>query len=92
MKKDNTLLWVGIGSLVVVGAILFFVLRGKGKTKGSLASDGGGAQPEVDPNTPMPTGVKIDPSKFKIDFDKIGKILATPKTKEQKYKDMKARV
>lgn len=33
MKKDNTLIWVGIGSIVVVGTILFFVFRGRGKGK-----------------------------------------------------------
>lgn len=92
MKKDNTLLWVGIGSVVVVGAVLFFVFRGRGKDKdkndASANTDDGG-QPNVDPTTLVPTGVKIDPNKFKIDFDKIGKILATPKTKQQKYDDMK---
>ena len=92
MKKDNTLLWVGIGSVVVVGAVLFFVFRGRGKGKGTstTTTDDGGSQENVDPTTLVPTGVKIDPNKFKIDFDKIGKILATPKTKEQKYKDMKS--
>lgn len=91
MKKDNTLLWVGIGSVVVVGAVLFFVFRGRGKGKGTstTTTDDGGSQVDVDPNTLVPTGVKIDPNKFKIDFDKIGKILATPKTKQQKYDDMK---
>ena len=91
MKKDNTLLWVGIGSVVVVGAVLFFVFRGRGKGKGTstTTTDDGGSQENVDPTTLVPTGVKIDPNKFKIDFDKIGKILATPKTKQQKYDDMK---
>ena len=91
MKKDNTLLWVGIGSIVVVGAVLFFVFRGRGKGKGTstTTTDDGGSQENVDPTTLVPTGVKIDPNKFKIDFDKIGKILATPKTKQQKYDDMK---
>ena len=91
MKKDNTLLWVGIGSFVVVGAVLFFVFRGRGKGKGTstTTTDDGGSQVDVDPNTLVPTGVKIDPNKFKIDFDKIGKILATPKTRQQKYDDMK---
>ena len=93
MKKDNTLIWVGIGSIVVVGTILFFVFRGRGKGKdkndASANTDDSG-QPNVDPNTLVQTGVKIDPAKFKIDLERIGKILATPKTKEQKYKDMKA--
>ena len=90
MKKNNTLLWFGIGSVAIVGTILFFVFRGRGKGRGTstTTSDEVG-QPEVDPNTLVPTGVKVDPNKFKIDFDKIGKILATPKTKQQKYDDMK---
>lgn len=86
MKKDNTLLWFGIGSVAIVGTILFFVFRGRGTEKDTNDEVG---QPEVDPNTLVPTGVKVDPNKFKIDFDKIGKILATPKTKQQKYDDMK---
>lgn len=91
MKKDNTLLWVGIGSVLVVGTILFFVFRGRGKGKGTTTTTtgDGGADAGIDPSTLVPTGSKIDPAKFKIDFDKIGKILATPKTKQQKYDDMK---
>jgi hypothetical protein len=87
MKKDNTLLWVGIGSVLVVGTILFFVFRGRGKGKGTTTTTtgDGGADAGIDPSTLVPTGSKIDPAKFKIDFDKIGKILATPKTKQQKY-------
>lgn len=89
MKKNNTLLWFGIGSVAIVGTILFFVFRGRGAEKGTRTTNDEVGQPEVDPNTLVPTGVKVDPNKFKIDFDKIGKILATPKTKQQKYDDMK---
>lgn len=90
MKKDNTLLWVGIGSVAIVGTILFFVFRGRGTGKDtSTTNNDVVGQPEVDPNTLVPTGFKVDPNKFKIDFDKIGKILSTPKTKQQKYDDMK---
>lgn len=91
MKKDNTLLLVGIGSVLVVGTILFFILRGRRKSKGTSTTtmSDGSEDAKIDPTTLVPTSNKVDLSKFKIDFDKIGKILATPKTKQQKYDDMK---
>lgn len=97
MKKDNTLLWVGIGSVLVVGAVLFFVLKPKGKGNKDKKDGKGDNQDlgqEITDALGTGTGTKtppiIDPTKFKLDFDRISKILATPKTKEQKYKDMKS--
>jgi hypothetical protein len=93
MKKDNTLLWVGIGSVVVVGAILFFVLRGGKKSKEK------DEKPELDvlgnEETNLTTDgnnivvgdkkIKIDPAKFKIDMEKVKSIIAQPVSKQRKY-------
>jgi hypothetical protein len=93
MKKDNTLLWIGIGSVVVVGAILFFVLRGGKKSKEK------DEKPELDvlgnEETNLTTDgnnivvgdkkIKIDPAKFKIDMEKVKSIIAQPVSKKRKY-------
>jgi hypothetical protein len=99
MKKDNTLLWVGLGSVLVVGVVLFFVLRNpnkKGKDKNAK-----GDKPEIDvlgegditaEGNNIVVGdkkIKIDPNQFKIDFEKVKQILAQPVSKEKKYEILK---
>jgi hypothetical protein len=91
MKKDNTLLWVGVGSVLVVGVVLFFVLRNPNKKGNNKNAIDDKLEPEIDPTGKIQYGdVKIDPSKFKIDLDKVMNILKAPVTKEQKYANMKA--
>jgi hypothetical protein len=91
MKKDNTLLWVGVGTLVVVGVVLYFVLKPKKGDKKDDKNDDATIEPEVDPNTGKIQygSATIDPTKFKIDLDKVMNILKAPVSKEQKYANMK---
>jgi hypothetical protein len=90
MKKDNTLIWVGVSTLVVVGVVLYFVLKPKKGDKKDDKNDDATIEPEVDPTGKIQYGgVKIDPSKFKIDLDKVMNILKAPVSKEQKYANMK---
>lgn len=91
MKKDNTLLWVGLGSVLVVGVVLFFVLRRKDdkKDKGQLMDE---EQPPVEETNTGKLKVGntlIDPSKFKIDMDKVKAILNAPKSRQEKYDRLK---
>jgi hypothetical protein len=93
MKKDNTLLWIGIGSVVVVGAILFFVLGGgkksKEKDKNSELDVLGNEETNLttDGNNIVvgDKKIKIDPAKFKIDMEKVKSIIAQPVSKKRKY-------
>jgi len=92
MKKDNTLLWVGIGSVLVVGVVLYFVLKPKKDKDKKDEKKDDQADVTIDDQTGnLKVGdVKIDPKKFKIDMDKVMEILKAPVSKEQKYANMKA--
>lgn len=85
MKKDNTLLWVAFGSILVVGTIVFIMTRPK---KDKKAQPNMGEREEdvvVDGSKVVINNQKIDLSKFKIDVDKITSILNNPVPKQRQY-------
>jgi hypothetical protein len=91
--KNNTLAWVGVISVLLVGGVLLVVMgkRGKTKNKDKQVSQKTDNSDEIllEGDAIVVGEKKIDLSKFNIDMSRISAILAQPVSKERKYELLK---